>query len=54
MVGIPEKTVQGSLTGAGFDVGDLHLCRFRELVDGLCRDNVVVRLKRAERSRRIL
>jgi len=34
---IPKKTVPGSLTGAGFDVGDLYLCRFREFVDGLLR-----------------
>jgi len=47
----------GSLTGAGIDVGDLHLCRFGEFVDGLRRDDVVVRmktLKKVERLRRIL
>jgi len=49
-----EKTVQGSLTGAGFVVGDLRLCRCREFVDGLRRNFVVVRLKRVERLRRIL
>jgi len=35
-----KKTLQGSLTGAGFDVGDLRLCRFREFMDGLRRDDV--------------
>jgi len=32
-VGILKKTVRGSLTGAGFDVGDLHLWRFLEFLD---------------------
>jgi len=49
-----KKTGRGSLTGAGFDVGDLRLCRFREFVNSFRRDDVVVRLKRVERSRRIL
>jgi len=39
--------VQDSLTGAGFDIGDLRLCRFREFVDGLRRDEV----KTSETSR---
>jgi len=53
-VGIPKRTVQGSLPGAGFDVGDLRLCRVWEFVDGLRRDDVVVKLKRVEHFRRIL
>jgi len=38
----------GSLTGAVIDVGE------QTFVDGLRRDDVVERLKRVERSRRIL
>jgi len=50
----PKKTVQGSLAGAEFDVGDLRLCRFWEFVDGLHRDDVVVKLNWVERYRCIL
>jgi len=42
------------MAGAGIDVGDLRLCGFREFVDGLRHDDVVVRLKRVERSQLIL
>jgi len=48
-----EKAVRGSLTGAGFHVGALRLGRVRDLWT-LQRTDVVVRLKRVERSRSIL